>query len=243
MSDIPFLSIRQSKTELFEQFARVGKALSSGLRIEILDLLAQSERSVEALAEILNQSIQNISRHLQVLRQTKLIASRKEGNFVFYRLADPDVCQLVGMVQGVAHRHLSEVEEIVARFGSHKTEFEALAAPELLKRVERGDVVVVDVRPRLEFNAGHLPGALNIPLPELERRLKELPTDVEVVAYCRGRYCLMAYAAVDYMTAKGVAAMRMGMGMSEWRLDQRPTVVETVVAEMLPSPRPRSRDQ
>lgn len=242
MSDIPFLSIRASKTELFEQFARVGKALSSGLRIEILDLLAQSERSVEALAEMLNQSIQNISRHLQVLRQTKLITSRKEGNFVFYRLVDPDVCRLVGMIQGVAHRHLSEVEEIVERFASHNAEFEALAAPELLERVKRGDVVVVDVRPRLEFDAGHLPGAMNIPLPELERRLKEFAEDVEVVAYCRGRFCLMAYAAVDYLTSKGVHASRLSIGMSEWRLEGQPTVVEEA-AEVAPADRGRRRDQ
>lgn len=241
MSDIPFVSIRQSKTELFEQFARVGKALSSGPRLEILDLLAQSERSVEALAEILNQSIQNISRHLQILRQTKLIASRKEGNFVFYRLADADVSRLVGMVQGVAHRHLAEVEEIVRRFDSHNAEFEALAAPELLKRVERGEVVVVDVRPRLEFDAGHLPGALNVPLPDLERRLKDLPRNVEIVAYCRGRYCLMAYAAVDYLTSKGMSASRLNIGMAEWRLDKRPTVVENVVEE-LPSARARTRN-
>jgi rhodanese-related sulfurtransferase/DNA-binding transcriptional ArsR family regulator len=242
MSDIPFVSIRQSKTELFEQFARVGKALSNGVRIEILDLLAQSERSVEALAEMLNQSIQNISRHLQILHQTKLITSRKERNFVFYRLADPDVCRLVGMVQGLAHRHLSEVEEIVERFASHNAEFEALAAPELLKRVERGEVLVVDVRPRLEFDAGHLPGALNVPLPDLEKRLRELPRDVEIVAYCRGRYCLMAYAAVDYLTSKGLDALRLNIGMSEWRLEQRPMVVENVVEE-LPQPRPRPRDQ
>lgn len=242
MNNIPFLSIRQSKTELFEQFARVGKALSSGLRIEILDLLAQSERSVEALAEMLNQSIQNISRHLQILRQTKLITSRKDGNFVIYRLADADVCQLMTMVQGVAHRHLSEVEEIVERFASHNAEFEELAAPELLRRVERGEVVVVDVRPRLEFDAGHLPGALNLPLPELERRLKELPSDVAVVAYCRGRYCLMAYAAVDYLLSKGLPATRLPIGMSEWKLDHRPVVIEQV-AEAVAAERGRRRDR
>jgi DNA-binding transcriptional ArsR family regulator len=229
MSAIPLLSIRSSKTELFEQFARVGKALSSGLRLEILDLLAQSERSVEALADALNHSIQNVSRHLQVLRQTKLITARKEGNFVIYRLADPDVCALVGLVQEVAHHHLSEVDEIVERFASHGKEFEALAAPELLDRARRGEVVVVDVRPRLEFNAGHLPGAINVPLPELERRLKELANDVEVVAYCRGRYCLMAYAAVDYLRANGMLASRLSMGMTEWKLDRLPTEVLQIV--------------
>ncbi len=227
MADIPFLSIRASKTELFDQFARVGKALSSGPRIEILDLLSQSERSVEALAGMLNQSVQNISRHLQVLRQTKLITSRKEGNFVFYRLADSDVSQLVGMVQRVAHRHLAEVEDIVERFTSHKAEFEALAAPELLLRIERGDVVVVDVRPPVEFNAGHLPGAVNVPLPELERRLQDFSQGVEIVAYCRGRYCLMAYAAVDYLLTQGVKASRLSLGMSEWKLENLPVAVES----------------
>jgi rhodanese-related sulfurtransferase/DNA-binding transcriptional ArsR family regulator len=232
MSTIPLLSIRQSKTELFDQFARIGKAFSSGLRIEILDLLAQSERSVEALAEMLNQSIQNISRHLQVLRHTKLIASRKEGNFVFYRLADSEVSRLVAMVQGVAHSRLSEVEEIVRRFVSHSAEFEAVAAPELLRRVERGEVVVIDVRPRLEFDAGHIPGAMSVPLPELDRRLKELPRDVELVAYCRGRYCLLAYAAVDFLSSQGCTASRLATGMSEWRLDRRPLDVSGIVAEL-----------
>ena len=236
MSEIPFLSIRQSKTELFEQFARIGKALSSGVRIEVLDLLAQSERSVEALAEMLNQSIQNISRHLQILRNTKLITSRKDGNFVFYRLADSEVSRLVSMVQSVARARLAEVEEIVKRFVSHSGEFEAVAAPELMKRVDSGEVVVVDVRPRVEFDAGHIPGALNVPLPDLERRLKELPRNVEVVAYCRGRYCLLAYAAVDFLSSHGRRAQRLNIGMSEWRLDRRPLVVQSVVKE-LPAPR------
>lgn len=236
MSEIPFLSIRQSKTELFDQFARIGKALSSGVRIEVLDLLAQSERSVEALAEMLNQSIQNISRHLQILRNTKLITSRKDGNFVFYRLADSEVSRLVSMVQSVARARLAEVEEIVKRFVSHSGEFEAVAAPELMKRVDSGEVVVVDVRPRVEFDAGHIPGALNVPLPDLERRLKELPRNVEVVAYCRGRYCLLAYAAVDFLSSHGRRAQRLNIGMSEWRLDRRPLVVQSVVKE-LPAPR------
>ena len=231
MGNIPFLSIRASKTELFEQFARVGKALSSGPRIEVLDLLAQSERSVEALAEMLNQSIQNMSRHLQILRLTKLISSRKEGNFVFYRLADPDVSHLVAMVQGLAHRHLSEVEEIVERFASHNAEFEELTASELLRRVESGEVVVLDVRPRLEFDAGHLPGALSMPLPELEQRLKELPSNVNVVAYCRGRYCLLAYAAVDFLREQGLGATRLGIGMSEWKLRNLPMVIEASAPE------------
>jgi DNA-binding transcriptional ArsR family regulator/rhodanese-related sulfurtransferase len=218
-------TMRDTKTELFEQFARVGKALSSGPRIEILDLLGQSERSVETLAEMLGQSIQNISRHLQVLRQTKLIASRKDGNFVIYRLADEGVRRLVATVQGVAHSQLSEVDDILERFEFHQSEFEPLDAAELMRRANKGEVLVLDVRPQTEFNAGHLPGAVNLPLSELARRLDELPKDVEVVAYCRGKYCLLAYSAVDYLMSKGRSASRLNMGLSEWKLADRPLVV------------------
>ena len=225
MTQNPTPTMRDTKTELFDQFARVGKALSSGLRIEILDLLGQSERSVETLAEMLGQSIQNISRHLQVLRQTKLIASRKDGNFVIYRLADEGVRRLVSVVQGVAQQHLSEVDEILERFEFHQAEFESLDAAELMRRANAGEVLVLDVRPKAEFNAGHLPGAVNLPLSELARRLEELPKDVEVVAYCRGKYCLLAYAAVDYLMSRGHAASRLSMGFSEWKLEARPLVV------------------
>jgi DNA-binding transcriptional ArsR family regulator/rhodanese-related sulfurtransferase len=211
--------MRETKTELFEQFARVGKALSSGLRIEILDLLGQSERSVENLAEMLNHSVQNISRHLQLLKQTKLIASRKEGNFVFYRLADEDVRRLIATLQDVAHNHLSEVDEIFERFEHHQAEFEALDAKELMRRTKSGKVIVVDVRPRKEFDVAHLPGAVNVPLSELEKKLSELTAGTEVVAYCRGKYCLLAYAAVALMRSKGIEASRLSMGLSEWKLE------------------------
>lgn len=227
MTQKPTPTMRDTKTELFEQFARVGKALSSGLRIEILDLLGQSERSVETLAEMLGQSIQNISRHLQVLRHTKLIASRKDGNFVIYRLADEGVRRLVSVVQGVAQQHLSEVDEILERFEFHQAEFESLDAVELLRRAAAGEVLVLDVRPQAEFNAGHLPGAVNLPLSELARRLEELPKDVEVVAYCRGKYCLLAYSAVDYLKSKGRAASRLNIGLSEWKLEDRPVVINS----------------
>lgn len=222
MTNIPFMSIRSSKTELFDQFARIGKALSSGLRIEILDLLAQSEQSVEALAQSLGQSAQNISQHLQILRQTKMITSRKVGNFVMYRITSDDIVGLVGSLQAVAHRYLSEVDEILERFASHHEEFEPLGADELIRRVREGSVSVFDVRPPKEFEAGHLPGAVNVPLSQLEDAFQHLPEGTTIVAYCRGKYCLMAYAAVDYLTSVGVSAQRLNLGFSEWRLQHLP---------------------
>ncbi len=221
------LSMRSSKTELFDQFARIGKALSSGIRIEILDLLAQSERNVDALAEMLNQSVQNISQHLQMLRQVKLIASRKVGNFVLYRLSDNDVTELVARLQLVAQQRLSEIDAITERFASHAAGFEAVDSGELLRRVKAGEVTVLDVRPQTEYAVGHLPGAVSVPLNELEQRLGELPKNGEIVAYCRGRFCLLAYAAVDILRANGIAAKRLPIGVSEWRLKQLPLVSET----------------
>lgn len=222
MSNLPYLSIRSSKTELFEQFARIGKALSNGLRIEILDLLAQSEQSVEVLAQTLGQSAQNISQHLQVLRQTKLITSRKEGNFVMYRITSDEILSLIGMVQSVAHRYLSEVDEILERFTSHQEEFEPLDAAELIKRVHEGSVMVFDVRPAREYEAGHLPEAISVPLSQLEETISKLPKGCTVVAYCRGKYCLMAYAAVEHLASAGISAHRLQVGFSEWRLQNLP---------------------
>lgn len=231
MNDIPFLSIRSSKTELFDQFARIGKALSSGLRIEILDLLAQAELSVEVLAQMLGQSAQNISQHLRVLRQAKMITSRKEGNFVMYRIANDAVTALVASLQEVAHEYLSEVDEILERFASHHEEFEALDAAELIKRARDGSVVVFDVRPPKEYETGHLPGAVNVPLSQLEETVKTFPPEVEVVAYCRGKYCLLAYAAVDYLTSIGIQAQRLNVGFSEWRLNRLPVEESLVPAK------------
>jgi len=227
MSLVPALSMRQSKTELFDQFARIGKALSSGIRIEILDLLAQSERNVDALAEILNQSVQNISQHLQMLRHVKLIESRKVGNFVLYRLADNDVIELVSRLQSVAQQRLSEIEAIIKRFTSHAAEFEAVDSEELLRRVAAGDVIVIDVRPQTEFAAAHLPGAVNVPLNEVEQRLGELSKNGEIVAYCRGRFCLLAYAAVNILRANGIDAKRLSIGVSEWKLKRLPLISES----------------
>lgn len=215
------MSIRSFKTELFDQFARVAKALSSGVRLEILDLLAQKEYSVETLSDMLGQSFQNMSRHLQVLKQAKLVSSRKDGNFVHYRLTDEDVSDLVMRLQAVSQRHLAEVDEVLERFQSHATEFEMVSIDDVIERAKHGDVIVLDVRPPGEFAQGHLPHATNIPLSQLQSRLGELPADKKIIAYCRGRYCLMAYAAVDYLQAQGLAAERMGEGVVEWKLQHQ----------------------
>ncbi len=221
MPEIQPMSIRSFKTELFDQFARVAKALSSGVRLEILDLLAQKEYSVETLSDMLGQSFQNMSRHLQVLKQAKLVSSRKDGNFVHYRLTDEDVSDLVMRLQAVSQRHLAEVDEVLERFQSHATEFEMVSIDDVIERAKHGDVIVLDVRPPGEFAQGHLPHATNIPLSQLQSRLGELPADKKIIAYCRGRYCLMAYAAVDYLQAQGLAAERMGEGVVEWKLQHQ----------------------
>lgn len=220
MPEIQAMSIRAHKTELFEQFARVAKALASGVRLEVLDLLAQKEYSVEALAEMLGQSLQNMSRHLQVLKQAKLVSTRKDGNFVHYRLVDSDVSDLVSRLQSVSQRHLAEVDEVLEHFQSHAAEFEVVNIEDVIERAKHGDVIVLDVRPAGEFASGHLPHSTNIPLMQLQSRLSELPTDKPVVAYCRGKYCLLAYAAVDLLKAHGLTAQRIGEGIIEWKLSR-----------------------
>lgn len=220
MPEISTMSIRSHKTELFEQFARVAKALASGVRLEVLDLLAQKEYSVEALADMLGQSLQNMSRHLQVLKQAKLVNTRKDGNFVHYRLVDSDVSDLVSRLQSVSQKHLSEVDELLERFQSHTAEFEVVNIEDVIERAKQGDVIVLDVRPVGEFASGHLPHSTNIPLSQLGNRLSELPKDKPVVAYCRGKYCLLAYAAVDFLKSHGLSAQRIGEGIIEWKLSR-----------------------
>jgi len=213
------MSIQQNpKRELFQQLARIGTALSSGTRLEFLELLAQGERSVEQLATLTGVSVANTSQHLQKLRQAGLIAGRKAGQYVFYRLAGDEVVELVGTLGRVGEAHLAEVERIIRLYFMAKDELEAVPAKELLDRARKGLVTVLDVRPAEEFAAGHLPGALNIPIHELEKRLSELPKRKEIVAYCRGPYCLMSYEAVQILRKKGLKARRLKGGLPEWRL-------------------------
>jgi len=213
------------KREVFASLARIGTALSSPTRIEFLELLAQAERTVEQLANLTGASVANTSQHLQKLRQAGLIIGRKEGLYVFYRLPGDEVVGLLSAVSRVAETYVAEVERIVRLYFAYKDELEAVPAKELLERARKGLVTVLDVRPSEEYAAGHVPGAINIPVHELEKRMKELPRRREVVAYCRGPYCLMSYDAVEALRKKGFKARRLQDGMPQWRLGGFP--VET----------------
>jgi rhodanese-related sulfurtransferase/predicted transcriptional regulator len=205
------------KRELFEQFARIGTALSNGTRLEFLELLAQGERSVEQLSALTGVAVANTSQHLQKLRQAGLVIARKQGQHVYYRLGGEEVVGLMQALGRVGEVHLAEVERIVRLYLIAKDDLEPVPAKELLERARKGLVTVLDVRPPEEFAAGHLPGAVNIPIAELHKRLRELPKRKEVVAYCRGPYCLMAYDAVRVLREQGLKARRLEAGLPEWR--------------------------
>ena len=211
------MSTQNPKRELFQQLARIGTALSSSTRLEFLELLAQGERTVDQLATMTGVSVANTSQHLQKLRQAGLVVGRKEGQYVFYRLASDEVVGLLETLGKVGEVHLAEVERIVRIYFAAKDDMEPVPAKELLDRARKGLVTVLDVRPPEEFSAGHLPGAVNIPIHELEKRLSELPKRKEVVAYCRGPYCLMSYDAVQLLRRKGLKARRLQAGLPEWR--------------------------
>jgi rhodanese-related sulfurtransferase/DNA-binding transcriptional ArsR family regulator len=206
------------KQDLFAQFARVGKALSNGNRLEILEFLAQGERSVDELAKVAGLTMGNMSQHLQQLRQAGLVASRKEGLKVFYRLSGDDVIYLLNSLRAVAGRHVADVERLVNSYLTVKDDLEPIPRKELLKRVRAGLVTVIDVRPPEEYAAGHLPDAINIPLEKLKSRLKNLKTSKEIVAYCRGPHCVLAFDAVEQLRKRGINARRLEDGYPEWKL-------------------------
>ncbi|AYY14590.1 ArsR family transcriptional regulator [Actinobacteria bacterium YIM 96077] len=211
---------RDAKAALFDQFARVGKALGSGKRLELLDLLAQGERTVESLARAAELGLTTASAHLQTLKQANLVATRKEGTKVYYRLAGTDVAALYTLLRQVANAHLSDVENARAAYLGPDTE--QVSREDLLRRARDGDVMVLDVRPHEEYVAGHIPGAISVPVDQLADKLAELPVDQEIVAYCRGAYCVMAHEAVRLLTAHGRDARRLADGMLEWRLAELP---------------------
>jgi rhodanese-related sulfurtransferase len=210
-----------AKAALFEQFAQVGKALGSAKRLELLDLLAQGERSVEVLAGRAGLGLTTASNHLQLLRQAGLVVGRKEGTKVYYRVAGGDVAALWAQLRDVASAHLAEVDR-ARRAYLGDDDIAEVTRDELLRRLKAGDVTVVDVRPGEEYAAGHIPGAVSIPVDELADRLAELPAGTTIVAYCRGSYCVMAHEAVRALAAAGRSAARLSEGMLEWRLAELP---------------------
>jgi rhodanese-related sulfurtransferase/DNA-binding transcriptional ArsR family regulator len=207
-----------TKAALYEQFARVGKALASGKRLELLDLLTQSERSVDALARAAGLGVTSASAHLQILRQANLVSTRRDGTRVLYRLAGPDVADLYSRLRTVADAHLPDVRAARVSYLGHEVDSEPVGREELLRRAAAGDVTVLDVRPAEEYAAGHIPGAVSVPVDELAHRLAELPLADEIVAYCRGAYCVLAHDAVRLLLARGRRARRLADGMLEWRL-------------------------
>ncbi len=217
-----------SKGLLYEHFAAVARALGSGHRLELLELLAQGERSVEELTELAGLVVANASQHLQQLRRAGLVCSRKEGRFVFYRLADDSVVRLVGSLRDVAERNYAEAARVVELYFHQRDALEPVSREELLRRKRERSVTVLDVRPAEEFAAGHIEGAINIPLKELERRLAEVRRGREVVAYCRGPYCVMAYEAVERLRERGFKVRRLVDGYPEWRLAGLPVATGVV---------------
>ena len=222
------MSRQSPKALLFEQFARIGQALSSGPRLELLELLAQSERSVDALAQLTGLAVANTSRHLQQLRQAGLIVARKESQFVYYRLAGDEVVRLIYALGAVGEAYSADVDKLVKMFMTDKDAFEPVSAKDVIERARKGLVTVLDVRPPEEYAAGHVAGAINIPLPEINKRLHELPANREIVAYCRGPYCLMAFEAVVLLRTKGRKARRLQDGLPEWRLRGLPVETDTL---------------
>ena len=209
---------RRFKDTIYEHFARIGKATSAPKRLELLDLLCQSPRTVEALAEQASISVANASQHLQVLRAARLVDAEKKGLYVEYRVADDEVSRFFFALRSLGEARIAEIDQVTREYFEQRGAMEAVEGNELLRRVKAGEVTVVDVRPPEEYRAGHIPGALSIPVGELKARLKELPKDRDVVAYCRGPYCVMAVEAVELLRKKGFNAQRMEQGVVDWRL-------------------------
>jgi len=216
------MSTENFKQDVHVQLARVGKALSNGNRLELLDFVAQGPRSVDELAGMTRLSIANASKHLQELRRAGLVRARKEGLRVFYELAGPDVVGLIAALGHVAETRLTEMEQLVRTYITARDELEPIPAAELLKRSKQGLVTVLDVRPAKEFAAGHLPGAINVAVEDLGKHLGKLPKGREVIAYCRGPYCLLSVDAVTMLRTKGYKARRLEDGFPEWKASGLP---------------------
>lgn len=215
-----------AKHQLLEQFANVAKALGHAHRLELLEFLAQGERSVEVLSQLAGLTVANTSQHLQFLRRAGLVTSRKRGLYVFYSVAGEDVIGLLRALRQTTERHVAEVDRIVSGYFNERDSLEAVTRKELLARTKDGLVTVLDVRPPEEYQAGHIPGAVNLPLGDLKKHLKDLPKGQEIIAYCRGPYCVLAFEAVAALRKKGFDARRLEEGYPEWKASGLPIEAE-----------------
>jgi rhodanese-related sulfurtransferase/DNA-binding MarR family transcriptional regulator len=216
------MSSQTFKKDLFAQFAQVGKSLSNGNRLELLEFLAQGERTVDELSKVSGLTVANTSQHLQGLRRSGLVKSRAEGQKSYYRISDYSVVALLALMRKIASDNIAEIQILIADYLSSKDDLEPVSRDELLKRAKKGAITVLDVRPEQEFESGHLPSAINIQLSELKNELKRLPRKKEVVAYCRGPFCVLAFEAVKQLRSKGYKARRLEDGFPEWKLDGLP---------------------
>ncbi|MGP0577212.1 ArsR/SmtB family transcription factor [Paenibacillus peoriae] len=207
---------RTFKNTLFNEFARIGKCLSSPKRLEILDVLTQGPKSVESISKITSMSLANVSQHLQTLHQAKLVDSQKRGNFVFYKLSDPSVLSFLNSLYDLSESQLVEVQHVKEQFLGQFSDVEGITLEELAKRMENGEVTLIDVRPVDEYEAAHIPGAISVPIEELAEQLSALPLKNKVVAYCRGPYCLMAIKALELLKAKGFEASHLDKSVHDW---------------------------
>jgi rhodanese-related sulfurtransferase/DNA-binding transcriptional ArsR family regulator len=221
------MSRQSPKQLLFAQFAAVAQALSHPHRLALLEQLAQGERSVEILAQKVGLSVANASQHLQKMLRTGMVASRRQGKFVFYRLADDAVLDLLSSLRKIAERNAAQVEQLVRSYFNNLDDLEPVTRKELVRRLRAGDVTVLDVRPEDEFALGHLPSAVNIPLRALKARLSELKRSHEIIAYCRGPYCVLSYEAVATLRARGFKVRRLEDGLPEWRAAGLPVITGT----------------
>lgn len=219
-----------SKRSLYVHFAAVAKAIGNSHRLELLELLAQGERPVEELATLTDLSVANASQHLQNLRRVGLVTNRKDGKHVLYRLTDPAVVTLLGTLQQIAERNHAEAARAIDQFFRQRDTLEPVSRTELFRRMREGEAVVLDVRPAKEFAAGHIRGAVNIPISELKRRLADLPRRQEIVAYCRGPYCVMAFEAVALLRERGFKVRRLNEGYPEWKVAGLPIAAAAEVA-------------
>lgn len=218
------LSARDFQRQAYEHLARIGKALASPVRLEILDLLCQGPKTVELLAKEVGQSVGNTSQHLQVLRNVSLVDTKRNGNYVVYSVADRDISVFSSQFRSLGGSRLAEIQQVTRQFLEERQSLERIDHEELLKRVHRGEVTLLDVRPTAEYQAAHLPSALSMPIEELEQRLAELPKDKEIVAYCRGPLCVMSIEAVDLLRRQGYKAVRLEESVTDWMARGLPVV-------------------